>query len=234
MALYAMADIHLALSVNKPMDIFGKQWENYMDRIADNWMATITDNDCIIIAGDISWAIHIEELDKDFEFLNQLPGQKVFVKGNHDYWWNSMSKLKEYVEAHGFRNMIFLHNNAYRYKDIVICGSRGWMLPGDPGFTAEDEKVYRRELMRLRLSLEQGVKLKGGEILVAMHYPPATIINPRSEFMDIMNEYGVRRCVYGHLHDSGKRIAINGRHEGIDMYLTASEYLQFIPLKLED
>lgn len=234
MALYAMADIHLALSVNKPMDIFGKQWENYMDRIADNWMATITDNDCIIIAGDISWAINIEELDKDFEFLNRLPGQKVFVKGNHDYWWNSMSKLKKYIETHGFRNMVFLHNNAYIYKDIVVCGSRGWALPGDPGFTAEDEKVYRRELMRLRLSLEQGAKLKGSEILVAMHYPPATIINPHSGFIDIMNEYGVKRCVYGHLHDSGKRIAINGGHEGIDMYLTASEYLQFIPLKLED
>jgi len=232
-ALYAMADIHLALSVDKPMDIFGKQWENYIDRIADNWMALVNPEDCVLIAGDISWAMHVEELDKDFEFLNQLPGQKVFVKGNHDYWWNTVSKLNRYIKQNNFDNMFFIHNNAFMYNDIVICGSRGWILPGDPGFTAGDEKVYERELMRLKLSLDQGVKMHGREILVAMHYPPATIVNPHSGFMDLLHQYGVKRCIYGHLHDSGKRIAITGLHEGIEMYLTASEYLNFTPLKLE-
>lgn len=234
MALYAIADIHLALSVDKPMDIFGKQWENYMQRIAENWTALVNDDDYVIIAGDISWAIDVDELDADFEYLNRLPGKKVFIKGNHDYWWNSMSKLKAFLEARGFKDMFFLHNDAISYKDIAICGTRGWILPGDPGFTPNDAKIYQRELMRFRLSLEQGKRLRPSEILVAMHYPPATVFNPHSGFIDIMREYGVKRCVYGHLHDAGKFVAINGVHEGIDMRLTASEYLKFKPLKLED
>ncbi|WHH60258.1 metallophosphoesterase [Petroclostridium sp. X23] len=233
MALYAISDLHLSLSIDKPMDIFGVKWDNYMDKIKDNWLEEIRDEDYVLIPGDISWATYLGQAYKDFDYINGLSGIKIISKGNHDYWWTTANKLNIYLKEHNFNTIRFLHNNSILYQDIAICGARGWNSPDSDDFSAEDEKIYIRELHRLELSIQEGLKYNPQEIVVMLHYPPV-YKSMDSGFVDVFKKYGIKKCIYGHLHGESQKNAFVGEHEGITFYLAACDYLNYKPLKLID
>lgn len=195
MALYTISDLHLGFNVEKPMDIFGDKWKNHCDKIKNNWLEKITDEDTILIAGDISWSLKAEDSVYDLDWINELPGNKIISKGNHDYWWTSISKLNSMYEK-----TKFLQNNYYTYKEYAICGTRGWICPGANSFTSKDEKIYKRELIRLRLSLEAAKKDNYNSIIVMLHYPPTNEKFEESEFIKVIKEFNVEKVIYGHLH----------------------------------
>lgn len=221
MAIYAMSDLHLPLGIDKPMDIFGPGWENYVEHIYKNWINTVKNEDTVLICGDLSWATYLEESIRDFEFLMKLPGKKVISKGNHDYWWSTQAKLDAFLKDNNFENIVFLHNNSIIAENYAICGARGWKSPFDKDFTKEDEKIYEREIIRLRLSLEEGKKLSD-KIIVMMHYPPDV------GFGEILEEYNVEYCVFGHLHgNSHGRFPESERDK-----LVSADYLRFMPKRI--
>ena len=232
MALYAISDLHLALSADKPMDVFGSRWSNYMERIKANWQAVITGEDTVVLPGDISWATYLENAAEDFKFIDCLPGRKIISKGNHDYWWTTMSKLEKFLIAGGFSTISFMHNNSFRVDNNIICGTRGWKTPGDDGFTAEDRKIYQRELQRLEFSLKSVEASPEGRLIVAMHYPVNNSRGVFSEFVEIMQRYDVNLCIYGHLHGDAFKNAVEGTHQGIEFRLVSADYLEFKPLML--
>lgn len=233
MAVYAISDLHLSYGVNKPMDIFGERWTNYMDRLKNNWEKTVENDDYVLIPGDISWATYLEQAIKDFEFIDNLPGRKIISKGNHDYWWTTMSKLNKFLEENNFKTIEFMHNNSYNIQDFIVCGTRGWKCPGDDGFNQEDKKIYERELNRLELSLSKAKCSTDNEkIIVIMHYPPFNSSQEPSEFVEIMREYNVKKCLYGHLHGNSFNSAVEGNVEGIEFKLVSSDYLNFIPFNI--
>ncbi|MBZ4646397.1 MAG: uncharacterized protein PWR27_357 [Petroclostridium sp.] len=235
MALYAISDLHLSLSIDKPMEIFGNQWDNYMEKIRLNWVQEVQDEDCILIPGDISWATYLEQVYKDFEYINSLPGIKVISKGNHDYWWTTVSKLNKYICVNRFDKIFFLHNNSFLYKDIAICGTRGWNCPGANDFSEDDERIYAREMQRLELSIQQGLKYKPREIIAVLHYPPVNVYKDmHSGFIDILKKYEIKTCIYGHLHADSQKNALVGKYQGIQFYLVACDYIDFKPIKLRN
>lgn len=219
MALYAMADLHLSLGSDKPMDVFGPAWENYVERIKENW--PLSSDDTIVIPGDVSWAMTLDGLDADFEFLSALPGKKIILKGNHDYWWNTVSKMNAFAEPYG--NIFFLHNNSYEYGDVSLCGTRGWIQ--EPGAEA-DIKVLRRETMRLEASLASAKK----QPIVFMHYPPLFADQQNDGLIEVMKKYGVKECYYGHLHGGAFSFAKTGVVDGISYSLISADYLGFSPV----
>ena len=233
MALYAISDLHLALSADKPMDIFGAGWSNYMERLQTHWRAAVTDGDTVVIPGDISWATYLDNAVEDFKFIDSLPGEKIISKGNHDYWWTTMSKLEGFLSHNGFSTIKFMHNNSFKVEGNVICGTRGWKLPGDDGFGAEDRKIYNRELQRLELSLKSTEVLPGERLVVAMHFPVFNSKSAFSDFLEIMQRYGVSLCIYGHLHGEAFQNAFEGTRQGVEFRLVSADYLAFKPLKLE-
>lgn len=233
MAVYAISDLHLAYGIDKPMDIFGDRWVGYMQKIKDNWENTVGINDYVIVPGDISWATYLEQAVEDFRFIEALPGRKIISKGNHDYWWTTMSKLEKFLLEHDFATISFMHNNSLRKDEFIVCGTRGWKCPGDDEFGAEDRKIYDRELNRLELSLKSAWDLpEGGSIVAAMHYPPFNPAGEPSEFVEIMRKYNVKICIYGHLHGNGFKGAVTGMVEGIEFKLVSADYLNFKPLRL--
>ncbi len=239
MALFALSDLHLSLGIDKPMDVFGPSWHNYMDRILVNWQDTVAQDDLVIIGGDLSWATYLDEAKKDFEFLHSLPGKKLLIKGNHDYWWESVTKLKAFVAAGGFDSIEFLHNSAYVYEDFVIAGTRGWILPSSDGFGAEDEKIYNRELIRLGISLDEASRLTSlssdYKKIAVLHYPPVLPGGKADDgIMDVLLGHNVSRCIYGHLHGGGLNTAFSGKTQGIEFTLTSADYLGFTPIKIEN
>lgn len=219
MSLYAMADLHLSLSADKPMDVFGAAWENYVCRIKENW--PLTNDDTIVIPGDVSWAMGFDDLRADFDFLASLPGKKIISKGNHDYWWNTVKKMNEFAEPYG--NIFFLHNNSYEYGDISICGTRGWIQ--EPGAEA-DVKVLRREVIRLEASLSSAKR----QPVVFMHYPPLFADQKNEELIETMKKYGVTECYYGHLHGGAFSLAETGTVDGISYKLISADFLGFSPV----
>ena len=232
MSLFAISDLHLAISVPKPMDIFGGRWTNYMERLKASWEETVSEEDHVIVPGDISWATYLEEAEADFRFIEELPGKKIISKGNHDYWWTTRSKLERFLERCGFKTIRFMHNNSFRLPGAVLCGTRGWDSPGDDGFTQEDRKMYERELQRLELSLRSAEVLEGETLIAALHYPPFNSKKEPGGFVEILKNHGVKKCIYGHLHGDSNKTAFEGLMEGIEFRLVASDYLQFKPLKL--
>ncbi|MBQ9915436.1 MAG: metallophosphoesterase [Clostridia bacterium] len=225
MAIYSISDLHLGISSNKPMDIFGPRWANYLQLLEENWQKTVGPDDIVLVPGDISWAMYISEAEEDFRFLDRLNGIKLISKGNHDYWWETLSKLKKYVEEKGFSTIRFMHNNIYLHEGIAICAAKGYP---DNGTSAEDQKLYNRELCRLKLSLDMA-KASGAKVIyVMLHYPPTL----QSEFAKLMEEYGVSRCLYGHLHGNSHKMALEGRYNGVEYILVSADYLQFKPLLL--
>ncbi len=223
MAIYAMSDWHLPLGVNKPMDIFGESWQGYVEKIQKN-MSVLTDDDYIIMNGDFSWAMRMEESRKDFEFLRELPGIKLMSKGNHDFWWESKAKFSSFMEELGIHNAFFLQNNAFDCGNYAVCASRGWITPSDKDFTEKDMVVYKRELIRLEMALKEGEKLNK-PIIAALHYPPA------DEFIDLLSGYRAWMCVFGHLHGKAARVY---RPKALNCHLVSADYLDFKPLKLAD
>jgi len=232
MTIYAISDLHLSKAVNKPMDIFGGGWENYMDKIKENWVRLVEEEDWILVPGDLSWATYLEESAEDFDFLASLPGKKVLVKGNHDYWWTTMKKLISFLKEKSIDDVYFLHNNSFVCQSIGVCGTRGWISPENPEFTEHDMKIYKRELSRLELSLKSLAGKTYEEIVVMMHYPPLYPDGESRDFLDLMKAYGVKKCIYGHLHGPAFKDAIEGEVEGIGIKLTSCDYLNFTPIRL--
>lgn len=227
MGLFAIGDLHLSGAVSKPMDIFGDNWSNHEKKLEDNWRSLITDSDTVLIPGDISWAMNMNEAKMDLDFIAGLPGRKVLLRGNHDYWWSSVQRLNSM-----YKNMSFLQNDFTEYKGIAICGSRGWALPNKTDFDDSDLKAYKREQIRYRLSLDCAIRKGYKEILFMTHFPPF-VYGLESEFMEILKEYPVRNVVYGHLHGKGNfDVGIKGVRDGIDFKLVSADYLDFCPIKI--
>lgn len=225
MSLFVIGDTHLSFSSDKPMDIFGG-WQNYEERLAKNWRAIVKDSDTVVIAGDISWAMSLEEAKEDFAFLNELPGRKIILKGNHDYWWNTKKKMDEFFLQNGFDTLNILFNNAYESDGVSICGTRGWFFDAQKN---EGKKVLLREAGRLKASIAQA-KQTGLEPIVFLHYPP--IANDGavcSEIYDILVSEGIKSCYYGHLHGISCRSAVNSELDGIKFSLISADFLEFCP-----
>lgn len=231
MAIYALGDLHLSFKENKPMDIFGDNWKNHEEKISENWNNTIKDNDLVILSGDFSWAMHLKDTDEDFEYLNGLPGRKVMIKGNHDFWWSTLKSMNEFLEAHKIKNVEFIMNNAVEYNDTIIVGTRGWSLTE----SENSNKRLNRECLRLENSIQYALNNfgEGKEIICAMHYPPITkqMIeeNKKSEYLEILKKYNIKICVYGHLHGRSHNEAVEGKIQGIQLKLTSCDYLDFKP-----
>lgn len=232
MAIYAISDLHLSLGIGKPMDIFGDNWVNHEEKIRENWISKVNEEDLVLVPGDFSWAMYLEESLKDFEFINRLPGKKILLKGNHDYWWATLQKSKEFFEEHNLENINLLYNNSYLYENKIIAGTRGWSEQEE-----KPEKIIRRENIRLKLSLEDGIKKFGNdkEIIVCMHYPPFNSYEETElNFIKTMKQYNVRKCIYGHIHGEGQKEAKQGMIDGIDIKMVSSDYLKFDLLKIEE
>lgn len=223
MSLFAIADTHLSFGTDKPMDAF-PGWNDYTRRLEENWRKLVGADDTVVIAGDISWAMDFETLKVDFEFLNSLPGKKLIVKGNHDYWWTTMTKMNKFVQENGFTSISFLHNNSYEYGSVSLCASRGWFFDSPE---EQDEKVLMREVGRIRASLNAAVS---GEKIVFLHYPPVTSNGICAEIVDLLKEYEIKKCYYGHLHGAAVRYAFEGECSGIDFRLISADRLSFVPL----
>ena len=224
MSLFVIADTHLSLSTDKPMDIFDG-WSYYQQRLEKNWRAVVGEDDTVVIPGDVSWAMSLSQAVEDFRFLNSLPGKKIIMKGNHDYWWTTMRKMENFLKENEFDTISILHNNAYRVGDIAVCGSRGWFFDAEE---ETDKKVILREAGRLRASIEAALKL-GGEPVVFLHYPPVSQTQVCGEIYDVLVEYGIRHCYYGHLHSYSTRTAFTGEKDGIKFSLISGDYLEFLP-----
>lgn len=227
MALYCIGDLHLSVKTQKPMDIFGG-WEDYMQRIRENWLAKITPEDTVVLAGDFSWGMKIEEALPDFEFIEQLPGKKLLLKGNHDYWWGSVTSMNSFLENNGISSVSFLHNNSYIVDGYAVCGSRGWLFENGQ---EHNEKIVNREALRIKMSLES-VKDETLEKLLFLHYPPAYGDQVIESYMKIMSDFGVRRCFYGHIHGQGHRLATVGNFRNIEFVMISADYINFDPLKI--
>ena len=225
MALYAIGDLHLSLGTDKPMDVFGGGWENYVDKIRDGF-SMLKPEDLCVICGDISWAMSLEESLDDFRFLNELPGRKIILKGNHDYWWTTAAKMKLFFDINGIDSIDILHNNCFFYNDTAICGTRGWFTVGEND-TEHNKKIIARETARLRASL-----LAAGsapEKLCFFHYPPRFKDMVCYDMIAVMNEFGVTSCRYGHIHDLGHRYAVCGEVDGINYEMVSADYVGFVP-----
>ena len=219
MKIYAISDLHLSLCGDKPMDIFGEKWGGYLEKIEYDWNSKVSETDVVLISGDISWAMQLENALIDLEFLNKLKGTKIIIRGNHDYWWQSISRLREKLPS----NVIALQNDAVKIGDYVFCGSRGWAVEGSPEFTEQDVKLYNRETERFRLALKNAEKLRlNGEKLIALiHYPPFNIRRENSNFTALFEEFKVDKVVYGHLHGKDAKPYYRINKNGIE-YILAS------------
>ena len=236
MALYAISDLHLSTleSTNKSMEVFGARWDDYIKRIDKNWKHLVTDDDTVVIPGDVSWALSLDEALSDLQFLDTLPGKKILGKGNHDFWWCTMKKHYDFFEKHGLNTISFLFNNAHETDDFIIAGTRGWFfeeksanLPNKTDFN----KLTAREEMRLEASLKEAKKLSessGKEILVFMHFPPVYSTEICDGLISILKEYGIKRVFYGHIHGN-YTLPSKFEYEGIEMSIISADYLSFVP-----
>lgn len=224
MALYAIGDLHLCLGAHKPMDVFGGAWVGYMDKLREG-MSVIGPNDTTVLCGDLSWALDLQSAAADFSWINEIPGRKIILKGNHDYWWSTAAKFYKFTKENGFSNQWILNNNYYEYDDYAICGTRGWFFEEERS-GQHDEKVFKRELMRLEASLKSAGDMHK---IVFLHYPPKYKGYECTEIIDLMKAYGVRRCFYGHLHGASHGLAMEGLWDGIEYHLVAADKLSFRP-----
>lgn len=235
MSIFVIADLHLSFSENKPMDIFGDNWNDHANKIKENWIQQVSDNDLVIIPGDFSWAMHLQDTYEDFKFLNELPGKKILLKGNHDYWWTTLTNMKKYLKDNNFENIEFMQNNSFIYDDTILCGTRGWTFLE----SENSKKMLNRENERLNLSIKDGIDKYGDdkEIMVFMHYPPyvnnENINNDKMIFINTMKNYNVKSCYYGHLHGNSYKDAIEGNLEGIGLKLISADFLKFKLYKIK-
>ena len=246
MSIYGISDLHLSLneyflddlnekvSEHKPMEIFGEHWENHIRKVFSAWNSVITDEDTVLVPGDISWAMNLKDTVYDFDYLSKLKGRIVICRGNHDYWWDTKAKIMKVLPE----NVVPLQHESILAEDVVISATRGWMCPGGKEFTEEDEKIYRRELIRLEMALKNGKQLMAEsgrecEHWVMLHYRPTNDNFDKSGFIEMMQEYGISRCCYGHLHGNPCYNVLQGEHFGIEFNLLSCDYLKFAPIKLK-
>ncbi len=227
MALYAIGDLHLCLGAPKPMDVFGGAWVNYMEKLKTG-MSVIGSEDTTILLGDLSWALDLENARDDFAWINQIPGRKIILKGNHDYWWSTASKFYKFCSDNSFSQQWILNNNHYKYNGYAICGTRGWFFEEDCSDT-HDEKVFKRELIRLEASLKSAGDLPK---LVFLHYPPRYKGYTCDGILELLHRYDVRRCYYGHLHGASHGLAMEGQWDGIEYRLVSADRLNFQPYRI--
>ena len=228
MALYAIGDLHLCLGAPKPMDVFGGAWVGYMEKLQQG-LSVITQEDTTVLLGDLSWALDLDEAKADFAWINEhIPGRKIILKGNHDYWWNTVKKFQKFCADNGFENFHILNNNHFEYEGMAICGTRGWFFEEERS-SDHDEKVFKRELQRLEVSLQSA-----GELYkqVFLHYPPRYKGYICQEILDLLQKYQVRRCFYGHLHGPSHGLAQEGLWDGVDFKLVSADRLNFVPYQV--
>jgi predicted phosphohydrolase len=237
--VFAISDLHLSEAAGKPMDVFGGVWEDHANRIASNWDASVGPSDLVLIPGDISWAMTLQEAETDLAWIGSRPGLKVLVRGNHDHWWASISKVRSALAS----NVFAIQNDSIAFGRFVVCGTRGWVLPGRPDYGEHDEKIHAREVLRLRMSLESAAR-SASEVesstgvravtLAMIHYPPIIGSQRESEFARVLEEHGVAHCVYGHLHGEGLKSGFNGTLGSVCYSLVSADYLGFRPKLLVD
>ena len=233
MKVFSLSDLHLSINNPKPMNIFGPVWDNYVDEVIANWQNVVEDDDIVLIAGDISWAMRLEEAVVDIQWISQLKGKKVLLRGNHDYWWHSISALRNILP----QNMYAVQNDCIRIGDMLVCGSRGWATPDGANFpSAEDEKIYKREVLRLEMSLQkmQGMRKETDTVVGMMHYPPFNVKFESSPFTRLFSQYGVKKVVYGHLHGNSARITRKVFRDGVEFFLTSCDSMSNKPLLIFD
>ena len=228
MALYTLADLHLAADVAKPMDIFGGRWQGHTEKIIKNWRALVAPEDTIVLGGDISWGINLAEAKGDFALIDSLPGKKIILKGNHDLWWETASKMHRFLDENGFTTIDFLHNNCFFYEKTALCGTRGWFFEEETG-GAHDGKIMNREIGRLKTSLDAAKNAGAERIYCFMHYPPVFGKYECPRIVEMLSDYGVSRCFYGHLHAESHKRAFEGLYGGVEYVLVAADYLNFDP-----
>ena len=228
MALYTIADLHLSLGTDKPMDVFGGFWQGYQEKLEKNF-SCLSDEDTLVIPGDLSWGIDLEEALPDFRFLDALPGRKLLVKGNHDLWWGTVAKMRRFIAANAITIIEFLHNNYHMYHDMALCGTSGWFFEEETG-GAHDEKIMNREIGRLKTSLDAAKNAGGARIYCFMHYPPIFGKYECPQIVKMLAEYGVSRCFYGHLHAQSHKRAFEGLYGGVEYVLVSADYLNFAPV----
>lgn len=260
MSIYVIGDLHLSFHEDKPMSIFGENWEGHEEKIKKDWIEKVKPDDIVVLSGDFSWSTYLNDTYEDFTYLNELPGKKILLKGNHDYWWTTITSMKNYLRENNFQNIDFLYNNSYEHKNLILVGARGWSLTEEE----EDKKLLKREALRLELSIKHGIekyinkkqetkickeeayeseidreeKCKvEKEIIAFMHYPPITssniIHNKTNDFIKILQKYNIKRCYYGHLHSASIKEAIQGEHFGIDFKLVSCDGLDFKLLQVK-
>ena len=231
MSIYVIGDLHLSFKNPKPMDIFGDNWENHEEKIKQDWLSKVKDEDTVILAGDFSWAINMEDALDDFQFINNLPGKKILLKGNHDYWWTTVTSMKRKLEQNNILNIDFLYNNSFEIENKILCGTRGWSLLEED--SDEDKKIIDREVGRLKYSIQDGIQKYGDEkeIIVFLHYPPITqaylFKNEPAPFIEVLKEYEIKKCYYGHLHGPSIKDAVNGNIEEIELKLVSADGVDF-------
>lgn len=227
MALYAIGDLHLSLGADKPMDVFGGRWINYVDKLVEGF-SQLTDGDTTVLCGDLTWGMSLESAREDFLFIDRLPGRKIVLKGNHDYWWSTAAKAKRFFAENGIDTIDILYNNSIMYGDTALCGTRGWFYEEERG-TEHDRKIMLREIGRLEASLKAAGERPR---LAFLHYPPLYQGYRCQEILDLLERYQVKACYYGHLHGGSHRLALEGIHGTVEYHLVAGDYLGFRPLKI--
>ena len=232
MSIYAIGDLHLSFApgLEKPMDIYGGVWINHTEKLRQNWLQAVGEGDTVILNGDISWALKTKDAWCDFEWIHQLPGKKVIFKGNHDLWWNSISKLNDLYDS-----ITFVQNTAYEVEDYHLCGSRGWICPGSEEFTEQDEKIYKRELLRLEMAFDDAKKKGAKKMIGVLHFPPTSNSYSSSGFTEAFERVGAEMVVYGHLHgEETYKTGLRGNYHGIEYKLVSLDYLDCKPLLIKE
>lgn len=231
MSLFALSDTHLSLYNDKPMDIFGNRWQSYAQKLDKNWKAVVTDNDTVVIAGDVSWGISLDEAKLDLQYIDSLPGKKIISKGNHDYWWSTASKINRFFEENNITTIKCMHNNAFSVDKVTVCGTRGWFSEGkNAPREADFDKIVAREAGRLELSIKEGLKISdSNEIIVFLHFPPVYNDYVCDEIITVLHKYNVKRVYYGHIHGV-YNLPHTINYDGIDFCITSADYLNFTPL----
>ncbi len=233
MSIYCIADTHLSCSVKKPMDVFGSRWCGYTEKLIKNWNAVVSEKDTVIVPGDISWGMTLDEAAEDLKLLDSLNGKKIISKGNHDFWWQSLQKINNFFEANGINSISLLHNNAFAVEDKIVCGSRGWFYdPKNSPENTDPEKISARETLRTEFSIKAAIEISGGdgrEMIAFFHFPPVFRDFVSRGIVDLLHKYGIKRCYYGHIHgnyDMPRTFVF----ENIEMKIASADYLHFTPL----
>ena len=238
MSVYAISDLHLSLGTDKPMEVFGPSWDGYTDKIKQNWLKTVKEDDVVLMPGDLSWATYLDDTVADMSFIDELPGRKLICRGNHDYWWTTVHKMEVFFEEKGLKSIEIVRNNAIVIDQVVVSGTRGWKNPSDSDFSAQDRKIYDRELARMKLCIDAILKMDPEHNMLRVmmiHYPPITKSNMHTDAAKLLEAGQIDLCIYGHLHGRGHSIAFEGEsgyNYPVRYLCASSDFVDFAPVKI--